>query len=46
MDGHVLNMPTLSVISGMSSGLAEANSKGDEVTEKERWVKALLSGGM
>ena len=41
--GKTLNLPTLAIIGGASSGLQEANSK-EGVTEAERWTKALSGG--
>lgn len=41
--GKTLKLPILAVTGGMSSGLQEANSK-ENVTETERWSKALSSG--
>lgn len=41
--GKTLNLPILAITGGMSSGLQEANSK-EDVTEAERWSKALSSG--
>ena len=39
-----LNLPTLAVVGGTSGGLSEANAKGDDVTEIERWTKGISSG--
>ncbi len=44
MGGHVLNLPTLAIAGGMAGGLQEANLKGDDVIEKERWAKAISGG--
>lgn len=41
--GKTLNVPTLAIAGGMSSGLQEANSK-EDVTELERWTKGVSSG--
>lgn len=41
--GRTLNVPTLAITGGMSSGLQEANSK-EGVTEVERWTKGITSG--
>ncbi len=41
--GHTLNLPTLSIAGGMAGGLEESNSK-ENVSETERWSKALFSG--
>ena len=41
---HVLNLPKLAITGGMSSGLAEANAKGENVSELERWGKAITGG--
>lgn len=43
--GKTLNLPTLAILGGASSGLQEANSK-EGVTEAERWTKALSSGAI
>ena len=40
-----LNLPTLAVVGGAAGGLREADSKGENVTEGERWGKAI-SGGL
>lgn len=40
---RTLNIPTLALAGGMSSGLQEANSK-EDVTEAERWTKGISSG--
>ena len=42
--GHTLRLPTLAFFGGASSKLAEANAKGDSVTELERWGSAFLGG--
>ena len=42
--GKTLNLPTLAMIGGMAGGLQEANSKGENVTELERWGKGISSG--
>lgn len=42
--GKTLNLPTLAITGGMAGGLQEANSKGENVTEVERWGKAFSSG--
>lgn len=44
MAGHTLNLPTLAYFGGASSKLAEANAKGDSVTELERWSSATFGG--
>ena len=43
LGGRTLNVPTLAIAGGMSSGLQEANSK-EDVTELERWTKGISSG--
>lgn len=43
--GKTLNIPTLALAGGMAGGLEEANSK-EDVTELERWTKALSSGAI
>lgn len=43
---HVLNLPTLAIAGGMAGGLAEANAKGENVTELERWSKAISGGAI
>lgn len=40
--GKTLNLPTLALVGGASSGLQEANSK-ENVNEAERWTKAISS---
>ena len=40
---HTLNLPTLSIAGGMAGGLEEANST-ENVTEAQRWTKAILGG--
>ena len=42
ISGRTLNLPTLSLVGGATGGLQEANSK-ENVSEKERWTKALSS---
>ena len=39
-----LNLPTLAVVGGASGGLKEADSKGENVSEIERWSKAITGG--
>jgi predicted nucleotidyltransferase len=39
-----LNLPTLAVVGGASGGLKEADSKGENVSEVERWSKAITGG--
>lgn len=43
--GKTLNLPTLAILGGVSSGLQEANSK-EGVTEAERWTKSLSGGAI
>lgn len=43
--GKTLNIPTLALAAGMASGLEEANQK-EDVSELERWTKALSSGAI
>lgn len=42
--GKTLNLPTLAITGGMAGGLEEANSKGENVSEVERWSKAFSGG--
>lgn len=39
-----LNLPTLAVVGGAAGGLKEADSKGENVSEVERWTKAITGG--
>ncbi|MBR0428244.1 MAG: hypothetical protein IJK18_08625 [Clostridia bacterium] len=39
-----LNLPTLAVVGGASGGLKEADSKRENVSEIERWSKAITGG--
>lgn len=43
ISGKTLNLPTLAIASGASSGLKDANLR-ENVNEAERWIKALSSG--
>ena len=44
LGGRTINLPTLAIAGGASGGLQEANEKGDNVTEVERWSKAFSGG--
>lgn len=44
LGGHTLNLSTLALTGGMAEGLQEANSKGENVSEAERWIKSFSSG--
>ena len=42
---HTIELPTLAIAGGTAGKLQEVNSKGDNVTELERW-SAAISGGL